>query len=449
MKKNFVILSILSALLLITSACQNKDAIGNKKEDFPLLTTVDIQATKKRETVYNLGDLISEQYPQDDGYYSNTDCAYYLTATGYGHELAETPDGYYFFANMFLMYCDAEIMTPIPVCAKPECSHNEEKETSKRCECNAFFFNDNGNSSVFYIDGQLYVLYRDIILGHQYTLAKVNPDGSERKNLFNIQQSGTRGQIGRNLIHRGRFYCVLQQYDTAGNATAQLWSYSLTEPTEKPVCVYQTASINDNRNQITQLFAFGKHLYVGVRSDFDSELLLVLDLNSGEWFQLPGIENHRVNVSLIHDDSLLTIHDNLDAAIADQILMKNRLDGQEPHEIMRQPFGFTCSSGGYLYTSDPLIDGEFYQDKMYIYDTDYNLVDTIAYETFLRTDIEPSFCCMYPLRDGRMMFRVFHRGGEMTLYYFECSEVGSNNIQVHEFFRYHLLACTDKYNDSV
>ncbi|MCR5636250.1 MAG: hypothetical protein K6F76_03600 [Clostridiales bacterium] len=98
------------------------------------------------------------------------------------NNIAVAEGGYYFttFEHHMLYYFDKATKKVVPVCNRPECSHDS-------TDCNAYIGEIQHYPGLWYYDGKLYVLgYKSGIMG-LYTVSK---DGSEHSRLCDLSETG-------------------------------------------------------------------------------------------------------------------------------------------------------------------------------------------------------------------------------------------------------------------
>lgn len=118
---------------------------------------------KEALTVINYGELGNISMDNDVQNYWNTNM---------DHPLAASERGYYYVTmeNM-LIYFEIESGDYIPVCAKPECTHDT-------LECNAYLGKYMVFSNIYYYNG--YIYYMPLSSG-MATLCRIDPSGTSRE----------------------------------------------------------------------------------------------------------------------------------------------------------------------------------------------------------------------------------------------------------------------------
>jgi len=406
----------------------------------------------QRTPVTPVGSLIVENMPTDISFHPETDCSYQLMSSLDGNTITETENGYYLIANEFLVFTDYDTMTTVPVCAKPNCRHNLAPNQDELLACNAYFRQVGGIlSSIFYYNGDLYIYHglgkdqanglisSDSFFSQYCALTRISPDGSQRKTIQLIENPLT----GYSCIHRGRFYVFKESFDEQGLTFTELWSYSLVKPTEEPQCVYRSKGLlNATNTLVTEFFAYGNYLYFREEVESGKFETKILDLLTNEWTVLGEDENQSSVWSFIANQSLMTYFRDPTVVISDpneldnKSLYKVSIDGSSAELLGNYPFGNVAADNEYIYMSDPYV-GNRTEMKMHIYDHDMNLIDEFSYKQIGATDETLRLCTVHPTQKDRVVFKAGIRW-EVVYFYFDRSEIGSGNILLKEFFRYHI-----------
>lgn len=129
--------------------------------------------------------------------------------SGY-HQIAVCAKGYYFIYSDILYFRDKSSEQCVPVCAKPDCTHeNDDLKT-----CNAYFNNSTfySNRGLYYYDSNLYMLGNDgkgeFGNGEGLYLYKIFMDGTHREMLYNLADfASSLSDLKLNFtVHRGKGY---------------------------------------------------------------------------------------------------------------------------------------------------------------------------------------------------------------------------------------------------
>jgi hypothetical protein len=189
-----------------------------------------------------------------------------------GHNFAKGEGGYYFTnqtANS-LMFFDADTKEIIPVCAKPECSHNDSS-------CNAYLGSgEHLIGSVYYYRGCVY-LFKTV--NGNAALEQIQADGSSRKVIAEVLPNDGTGSVYV-AFHDGFAYV----YDHAGHL------HSDTEYTEKIIEV----SI-ENGSTRTVYEKTGVNLAIDNAKDFGGKLFFVIE---------QGVKNEDTGITVLKGQGL-------------------------------------------------------------------------------------------------------------------------------------------------
>lgn len=376
-------------------------------------------------------------YPTDNSYHPETDCAFYLASFYDGTRLAETENGFYFSVNNTLLYFDYDTMDYTPLCSKPNCMHNNETDPEKQAQCEAYFPAISWYSRVFLYNQSLYVFHKTGI-GSQYSaLTKVSLDGTERKTLFTFECFIPTYAI----VHRGRFYCVVETVSENAERFGELLSYSLDSPRQEPISHFKYKGRPNYEMVITELFAYGNNVYFREMREDNTVVEHVLDIKTGELTTLnipDDFETTRYN--LIADASLLSFYGKLGITTAtysgNPVGLYKRVAANSSAEYLGDyPYSTVCADLDYLYLSDPYT-GDTRNDSFRIYDHNLTLVDSIPFAQLPSHSAELLMCMLYPSSNDTLFFEAFYADGLYVYYYFSREDIGSGDIELTEFFRY-------------
>ena len=178
--------------------------------------------------------------------------------------VAKAENGYYIWeeGRGRLMYFDTASKNYIPLCNKPNCTHNSE-------DCNAFF-NSNGEEEIGYIKGHGYIQYYNGYVyiagydkeGYVY-LYKVSPDGStceKYMTLYKADLSSTNPEDDENVsqftspdlcIHRGYIYFFT-------NRESELKLHRIRLGEDDTEVVFENAG---SRPSLYRMKAYGDYLF--------------------------------------------------------------------------------------------------------------------------------------------------------------------------------------------
>lgn len=171
---------------------------------------------------------------------------YYNNANA--QSMAESEKGYYFLSGDYLYYADKIDMTPVIVCNKPNCLHNEETDPTKILYCNAFF---EGAKSLFYYKGSLYIFVTRTATTNKSELMKVSPDGTRRKTLFKVD-----GTITAAALHRGTVYYASQVWEADGQSIVRVKAARLNGKSKE---IYKDTFVSGN---VSDIVCYGNYVYI-------------------------------------------------------------------------------------------------------------------------------------------------------------------------------------------
>ena len=407
------------------------------------------------------GSTTAGKYPTDDTYHPETDHPYYMSAiTGYV-SVARAQNGYYFMLDNTLLYADVDTMEPIPVCAKPNCRHHEETDMAKQQACSAYFPRQSA-SSVFVSNGQLYVFHSTFGLNlagkapeiSGYALTKVSFDGSVRETLLTFENA----QMVLQLIHRGRFYMVVQTTDEQGYSTYEIRSYSLDNPNEEPKVLYRSQPIALSHSVVQNFYAYGMRLYVKEEladtDDWQNLVLRICDLNTGEWTVIVNPEGYRMGPSSIAAGKLVCAYWPIgisamynageDVPNLAAPMISYALDGSDAQELAFESWGTMMADANYIYLVSPRItqlhaDGSYTistpTDSLYFCDPEMNLVDELPLERIARPGGTLTGYMIFPLEGGNVLLYARYQDG-MAFYSIDRDQIGSGEITPTVFLEY-------------
>lgn len=154
-----------------------------------------------------------DSYP---GYRFGTDCQYYNCTDGW-YRITESEKGFYFCKEGYLYFIDKTTMQQTILCGKPNCQHQDETTLTN---CNSYI--GSRDFSLHYYDGNIYTMCIGAVRGDtpspQIALVQISPDGSERKEIWEVDwEEDFPGYPVFSTLHRGKYFLVLHTNgDTAG-----------------------------------------------------------------------------------------------------------------------------------------------------------------------------------------------------------------------------------------
>lgn len=159
------------------------------------------------------------------------------------HTLASCNEGYYYFNGEVLCFLDKNSKQSVPLCTKPDCSHNEETP-----DCNAYFsyMQYEPQFGIYYYNSCLYFLGND---GTEHSktlyLYKVSKDGTSREQVSRLVEFGSpiNKMMIKFIMHKGIGYLSYANKDKA-----ELYSFNVEEK-------------NPQLNKIDEISGPGPELY--------------------------------------------------------------------------------------------------------------------------------------------------------------------------------------------
>lgn len=318
---------------------------------------------------------ISSEKQVDTEYY---DCEVGFTGI-LGNKIYDSPDGYYFLMNNYLMFADKNLEQPVFVCNKAECLHNKETAENK-VNCDALFGRAN---SVRYYNGKVYVLA--LSLANQNndstSIYSLDVDGSNRKVIYS-----SKNDMESMIIHQGQVYIYEKKYtDESGNMVdspvCTVSRFDLKKPDESEVIFESTDYPNADINYMK---CYKDNLYFEIFGDsFDN---FKIDLNSG------NIEKYKYDFLKIGQDSLFcgnNIINNTEDLTWENEYFECDMNGnikrkltKEEFPILEENVTFDFVDDNYLYFQDIDYGGNMVpleERKIHVCTYDGDMVGEIAY----------------------------------------------------------------------
>lgn len=155
----------------------------------------------------------------------------------------KTEAGYYFDNEGFLYFLDGATGNVTVVCARPECSHNDDN-------CNAWV----NTHMLSYYQGKLYYVNSDEKSDSMYTLYSVNLDGTDHAKIQRLQLEFVpwRTVIGYPILANGSLYFL--------EGDSQIYTVKLGEDVSKAVLVFED-DISNTLESSWQFWADGSEVY--------------------------------------------------------------------------------------------------------------------------------------------------------------------------------------------
>ena len=191
-----------------------------------------------------------------DTYVPESDNQYYFYLSGIqGYPMAESEDAYYFLQDQYLYSRNKKTGKCVPLCNKPDCTHDEQfKNSDGSSNCNAFF---GAIRNIAYYQEKLYILSLDPIM------YEMDIGGSTRKELLHLKEP-----ISCAMVHRGYLYLSFTDFLSSPEEYSEeeikdmgyrVERYRLDRWDGKPEVIYEKKG---EYGQINTLFAYGNRIYI-------------------------------------------------------------------------------------------------------------------------------------------------------------------------------------------
>ena len=210
----------------------------------------------------DLGDKFI--FEEDNQYY------FYLSGAR-GTPLAESEDYYYFIKDgWYLSSQNKETGEIVPLCNKPDCTHDENSMNSDgSSNCNAFFGSER---ALDYYHGKIY------LEGGDSKIYEVDSSGTTRKELLSLKEN-----LSFMMVHRGYLYLSFTDYqmgeeqyteEQMKDMSYRVERYRLDQWDGKPEIVYEKKG---EWGQINAMFAYGIRAYFIVSGSAETVIYNLLD----------------------------------------------------------------------------------------------------------------------------------------------------------------------------
>ncbi|MGN1074839.1 MAG: hypothetical protein ACI4QB_07575 [Eubacteriales bacterium] len=355
------------------------------------------------------------------------DYPYWLNENNNFHNIAETEAGFYIAVPGRVFFVDKASMTPVPLCAKPDCPHTPDSDA-----CGA-----NLTGGVF--GAQLCAMGDSLYAVHlrprstQYVLSRLSPDGTVRRELLAFDNA-----VSQFVLHRGRLYAATQYYDETGAPVEELLEYDMTRLSAPPKRLY-AAKKSETGGRFGSLLAYGDSLYFLDCTEDNSPQLCAyrLYLPTGEVSRLPGQEDGASTVFLTVFDGRIVITryrpDDTDGlSFPDSPLISYAPDGSDRTSPGVFPHSVTASDADFFYQRDSARGNPAIRDKAFrVYGHDYRPVAQLSMENLPGIDGLPSFTLLYPTAsDYVLLYAASVRDARHFFYYFRKSEAAAGQARI-------------------
>ena len=207
-----------------------------------------------------------------DKYILGEDNQYYFYLSGaQGTPLAESEDFYYFIRDgRYLSSKNKETGEIVPLCDKPDCTHDENSMNSDgSSNCNAFIGSER---TLDYYQGKIY------LEGGDSKIYEVDSSGTTRKELLSLKES-----LSFMMVHRGYLYLSFSDYqmgeeqyteERMKDMSFRVERYRLDQWDGKAEIVYEKKG---EWGQINAMFAYGTRAYFVVSGSTGIVIYNLLD----------------------------------------------------------------------------------------------------------------------------------------------------------------------------
>ncbi|MBQ9673136.1 MAG: hypothetical protein IJV39_00730 [Ruminococcus sp.] len=388
MKKPLVFLMTLIILSLTLFGCGSKDNNDNSQDN----NSNTVTQTSDIKQLSNVVGFSKESYDVENDYQP------FVNNT---HDIAYCNEGYYFFEREYLYFFDKASKKAVPVCNKPDCEHEDDS-------CNAHFSVDQFYvaSGVFYHDSHIYILGTD---GEQFStklyLYKISKDGTSREKTCYL------GNYGSNvstyslefIIHKNNGYLLFSD-----DNMSQLKTFNINDDKPKLKEIDKIKGTGANLYRLTGFgdvvaYQYGcfsdesmEHFEGGIKLIINGKPQTVVEGAIKTYFITDGKIYYETDSGL----DVLNIKDKSTKTF-------NTPDGANS----------VTYDGKYFYLYNDGYDD--YQFKIYVYDSNEKLIDTVT---------TPKECTGLLFGSDDFFFADFVDGKKGIMKYFEKSQLGTGKI---------------------
>lgn len=327
-------------------------------------------------------------------------------ASGNGESGSEDPSATY------ILYADHGSNRLNKLCGRTDCSHNAS-------DCNAYLYY---GSDIHYHQGNLYAVSGEGSLSEECKLIRMAPDGSQHKAVFDLLEY-TKKQ-GGDYVYCDKMingYCIFSIYrweDADDGSYTGVWmkeyKYKLDGSMKEPTALENVGSplyqCGDLLLALSGEAKNGQEINTCWSLDLETETQTYLTEHPGipGWF---GSEE----AYYFKDGCIVRLNY---ASAEEEILLDTGLEGSY--------YLFSLPECLVLASQD---SGEEADDKLYFYNWAFELVDTVELDFPLQ--ISASFSVFAETADRLFMTDDLSTG--FPQYYIEKSELGTGNVQLHEY----------------
>ena len=268
MKKSMYILLTIIMLLLVLTGCEHF-APGGGQVERPPLTPADDPADEPEDptvdeygfTLFPEGNYLADPMFDTDEYLPDydVDLAFLEYGSSWDSAICSTEDTIFSFTcyasdtDHLLRYTDKATGLTLPLCGKPECTHDN-------INCNAWVGRQAYGFRLY--DGKL--MWVDEEAGMWY-LMRMNRDGTEREKLTYLNLKGN--QLGSNkefFMHRGYIYFLWENMNLVENGEPAHGLYIYAQPIDGGESFAILDLVQVGKNTIPHVWAVpaGNDIYI-------------------------------------------------------------------------------------------------------------------------------------------------------------------------------------------
>lgn len=378
--------------------------------------------------------------------YSNDMQITYLCSGGGSSIPATKSDtGYYYIGDdRIIIYIDSKTQKATPLCAKPDCMHNDPDTCDAYVNSSENISQDSlwGSlgTAIQYYQGYLYMVcgeYDKSMIEYNTYLMKMDKDGTNRQKVTDYFDS----PFTNWFIHQGYFYYT---------SDSSVLRIPLTNPKSSPEEVYKAQHfIKDNENTYSSFCAYKNYIYFQV-DELDEEgngigrqtICLNLDTMKKSFLK---IGKNNASFSAFAGDSMIMYYSDGN----EKVYVKADLEGNNCKNIFSQKSNEIQSitgDGTYYYfdNSFQVANGSSKEQKITVCDENLKEIDTFK----LPNMDTKTYNFFAPQDENCFLFECFNEKDERCLVMADKSQIGTiggNTIKFKELCK--LKWADDKNNN--
>lgn len=380
----------------------------------------------------------------ENKYIKETDSQYMYINELFPSNIVSSEEGYYIASGAYIYYVDKETKKQTILCNKPNCLHDEERDITKKYNCNAFLSTPGRTlESINYYKGDIYAIsnFNPIKKSDVYSLLKISKDGSSRKVIYEFDN-----MISAATVHRGYLYYTSNYLEDNGknegvltSKNTKLLRININKKNPKPEMLYDTNLFEDG---ITSMIAYGKNIYFSSYGYEEKELknykskLIKYDIEKNDTKEiLTDYNKGEIGKVSIYDGNLLYSywHYNDQDERNKQMYICN-LDGQDSRPFIKVDFfGLDDSDDKFIFVDNIVKMISDKADKRIIefYDGNGKKVDVLD----LGKDKFISKAWAILPGDNEYLFLIYNDENNFNIKTINKKDIGSNDIKINDFFK--------------